>query len=195
MSLLKGVADLVYTFRFLKLLVTRFEDTEAFKMGIIDKDGNRNKAVELNTSELQNVYTPFIRLVFNIKKIMAKAPGGQSVLARYAAALYLIKEKYQFSDKTINEALKHAGVDPLDFLMEQSQWFVLEDGRLSPGTYKLKGAKVVNTTFDELAKANDHIRVSNDCYPIGEIFGLNVYEAVHVRSNQPVYVTVGELLV
>ena len=47
MGLLKSAADLVYTIRFLKLLVTKFEDTEAFKAGIIDKDGNKNKEFKL----------------------------------------------------------------------------------------------------------------------------------------------------
>ena len=33
--------DLFVTYRFIKLLVTPFEKTEAYKLGIIDKDGNR----------------------------------------------------------------------------------------------------------------------------------------------------------
>ena len=33
--------DLFVTYRFLKLLTTPFEKTEAFKLGIIDEDGNR----------------------------------------------------------------------------------------------------------------------------------------------------------
>ena len=33
--------DLFVTYRFIKLLVTPFEKTEAFQLGIIDKDGNR----------------------------------------------------------------------------------------------------------------------------------------------------------
>ena len=35
--------DLFVTYRFIKLLVTPFEDTPAFKLGIIDKNGNRIK--------------------------------------------------------------------------------------------------------------------------------------------------------
>ena len=106
MGILKNAADLVYTIRFLKLLSTPIEETEAFKQGIIDKDGKRNKEFTLNTSENRdkyaNYYTPFHRLVFNIKKIMAKAPGGSSRLASYATALYLLREKFSVSDKKIN---------------------------------------------------------------------------------------------
>ena len=39
MSILKRAADLVYTFRFLKLLVTPFNKTKAFELGIIDENG------------------------------------------------------------------------------------------------------------------------------------------------------------
>jgi hypothetical protein len=35
--------DLFVTYRFLKLLTTPFDNTDAFKLGIIDKDGNRIK--------------------------------------------------------------------------------------------------------------------------------------------------------
>ena len=33
--------DLFVTYRFVKLLVTPFEKQEAYKLGVIDKDGNR----------------------------------------------------------------------------------------------------------------------------------------------------------
>ena len=74
--------DLFVTYRFLKLLTTPFEKQDAFKLGIIDKDGNRIKkpnstlpAVDLATTELKNSYTILHKLVFNIKKIFAKLPG------------------------------------------------------------------------------------------------------------------------
>ena len=43
--------DLFVTYRFLKLLTTPFEKTDAFKLGIIDEDGNRNN----NYLNLQNL--------------------------------------------------------------------------------------------------------------------------------------------
>ena len=74
--------DLFVTYRFIKLLVTPFEKQEAYKLGIIDKDGNRvmpppdpktgirrKKAEPLRTSEERNAYTILHKLVFNIKKI------------------------------------------------------------------------------------------------------------------------------
>ena len=49
MGILSRAGDLVYTQRFLKLLVTPFEKTEAFKLKIIDKDGARIKETKLDT--------------------------------------------------------------------------------------------------------------------------------------------------
>lgn len=197
MGLIKSAGDLVYTFRFLKLLVTKFDESDAFKAGIIDADGNKikdfNMSLQANRDAYSSSYTPFIRLVFNIKKIMAKAPGGGSKIASYAAALYLLKEQFGISDSKLEQSIKEVGLDPTDFMVEQTQWFVLEDGRLSPGTYKLVNDKMVNSTFEEAAKAKETVRVGADAYPIGDVFGLSIYEAIHVKTNQQVYITIGEL--
>lgn len=197
MGIIKRAGDLVYTFRFLRLLTTKFEDTEAYKAGIIDIDGNRIKSFDLrnidNRDKYKEYYTPFHRLVFNIKKLMAKAPGGGSTLASYAAALYLLKEKFGVSNNQINEALKINGIDQLDFLAEQSQWFVLEDKRLSPGSYKVMTNKLLNTTLEEVVLKKDRVTVDEHCYPVGEMFGLDVYEVTHSRTKQSIYVTLGEL--
>ena len=141
MGIIKRAGDLVYTFRFLKLLTTSFKDTEAYKRGIIDDKGKRLKSFDLNIMTnrdiYKNYYTPFHRLVYNIKKLIAKVPGGGSKLGSYAAALYLLKEKYGVKDKDIHKALKLTNIDPLDFMLENTQWFVLQDKQLSPGIYKI----------------------------------------------------------
>jgi len=197
MGIIKRAGDLVYTFRFLRLLTTAFEDTEAFKAGIIDKNGNRNKEFTLDTMDnrdkYKDYYTPFHRLVFNIKKIIAKAPGGSSKFASYATALYLLKEKFGISNKKLQEANEALNIDPLDLLSEQSDWFVLPDMRLSPGVYKVLNNKLLNDTLDEMVKVRDKIRVEDQCYPVGEIFGINIYEATHIRTNKKIYVSIGEL--
>ena len=59
MGILKRAGDLVYTFRFLRLLTTSFEDTEAFKKGIIDKDGKRKKEFKLDTMDNRDDYSNY----------------------------------------------------------------------------------------------------------------------------------------
>ena len=195
MGIIKRAGDLVFTFRFLTLLVTPFEKTKAFELGIIDADGKRDKSYSKsdNASDYREYYSPFIRLVFNIKRVMGKAPGGNSKLASYAAALFLIKENYSISEKKILKDLQVFGVDPTDLLAEENNWFVLENGQLSPGSYKLKYEKVADP-FDMPIPKNDTVKISEECFPCGEMFGINIYEATHVRSKVKVYVTSMELI-
>lgn len=195
MGLIKQAGDLVYTFRFLTLLVTPFDKTKAYEAGIIDENGKRRKEFDKSKSsdDYRNYYTPFHRLVFNVKRLMAKVPGGGSRLASYAAALYLIKENYSVSEKRILKALSEAGIDPTDILAEESNWFVLKNGQLSPGVYRLKHEKVFED-IDVPVLPNDKVKVSEDAMPIGDMFGINIYEATHVRTNKKVYVTSLELL-
>jgi len=195
MGILKSAADLVYTIRFLKLLVTPFDKTEAFKAGIIDADGNKNKEFNLNSTDDRDAYrshyTPFHRLVFNLKRIMAKAPGGQSVVARYGAALALIKEHGELSDKNLNKIHAETGIDVLDCLAEETKWFMLEGNELSPGIYKMKNESIT-TKCEEIVKKGDQIRIV-ETHPFDELLGLQVYEAVHLKSSQKVYITTAEI--
>ena len=98
--------DLFVTYRLIKLLVTPFDKTPAFKPGIIDKDGNRLKEktvargmqpTQLNTIEEKGAYTILHKLVLNIKKIFAKVPGLRTKLGTYAAALFLLKDTFKES--------------------------------------------------------------------------------------------------
>lgn len=191
MSLASRAGDLYYSFRFVKLLTTPWEETDAYKLGIIDEKGKRDKSVKLDNDEKKSAYTTFIRLVFNIKRLLEKVPGGRSTLASYAAALFLLKEKYSLSNSTINKILRECNIDPLDFLEEGCYWYVLENKQLSPGIYRLREERISN--LDEMLLPKDQVRVEDDAYPVGEILGLDIYEVTHINSGQPVYVTVGEL--
>ena len=80
--------------KFLKLLVTPFDKTKAFKLGIIDKDGNYiKKQKDLKTSEEKLASNIFTRLVWKVKKLLEKVPGGKSKIASIATALWFIKEE------------------------------------------------------------------------------------------------------
>ncbi len=195
MGILKSAADLVYTIRFLKLLVTKFEDTDAYKKGIINKDGSKNKDFNTNSMDDRNAYrdhyTPFHRLVFNLKRIMAKVPGGQSVVARYGAALALIKEHGELNDNQIMKIHAETGIDILDVLAEDTQWFIVEGNKLGEGVYRMKHP-TMTTQFAEVVNKDDQVRVE-DGSPVMEILGLNIYEVKHLKSGHNVYVTTSEI--
>jgi len=190
-SLATRAGDIYYSFRFVKLLTTPWSETDAYKLGIIDENGKRDKSVKLDNDEKKTAYSTFIRLVFNLKRLLEKIPGGRNTLASYAAALFLLKEKYELSDKSIDKILKQCKIDPLDLIAESSTWYVLEDGQLSPGVYRLREDRV--TSLDVDVNSKDTVRVLPESYPIGEMLGLAIYEVTHINTNQPLYVTVGEL--
>ena len=193
MGLVKRAADLAYTFRFIRMLVMDWKNWDAYKLGIIGEDGKREKSVKLDTDEKKSAYTPFIRLCANIKKLVSAVPGGGSKLGSFASALYLVKEQYGMNDKQCIKVLEACSLEPIDFLSESNKWFVLDNDQLSPGLYRLYNSKLLNKTFDEMVFAKDIIRIKEDCYPVGDIFGINIYEATHMRTNQKVYVTVNEI--
>lgn len=197
MGIFKSTGDIIYTLRFLRLLTTPWEKTKAYEYGIIDKDGKRLKSFNTNSIEdrdaYKNYYTPFIRLVFNVKRLLNKLPFGKTKIASYAAALYLLKDKYSVNEGTILKGLKEFGIDSLDFLEEQTEWFVLEDQRLSPGVYKVMNEKLLNDSLEEIVNVRDKIRVDEDCYPVGEMFGINIYEVTHIRTNKPIYISIPEI--
>jgi hypothetical protein len=95
------IVDNLIAYRILSMLVTPFEDTKAHKLGIIDAKGNiLRKSSELKTDEERENYTYLHRLVFNLKRIINKLPGGESKLKSIVAALFLIKECYEKNETT-----------------------------------------------------------------------------------------------
>lgn len=95
------LVDNLIAYRVLYMLVTPFADTQAYKLGIIDAEGkNLKKTTSLKTTEERDSYTYLHRLVFNIKKIINKLPGGESKLKNIVAAFWLVKEYYQRDDRS-----------------------------------------------------------------------------------------------
>ena len=98
-----GALNLFFIYKFLRILTTPWENTDAFKLGIIDGNGKiLRKKSKLKTIEEKESYTMMHRLVWKLKRLMEKVPFGKSRLASYAAALWLIKEEKKF-DGTDNE--------------------------------------------------------------------------------------------
>ena len=196
--------DLFVTYRFLKLLTTPFEKQEAFKLGIIDKDGNRIKkekstlpAVELTTVELKNAYTILHKLVFNIKKIFAKVPGLRTKVGTYAAALFLLKDTFKESvddpdvfEKEFMKYLKEQGVELDNEISEE----VIGFGEVLPkGNYVLIN-DILNKEEEELsAKKGDKVIAFADEAPIDTVLGVDIFPVVHVKTQEKIYVSLEDI--
>lgn len=105
-----SVFNAYLAYQFIKILTTPWEETEAFKNGVIDATGKQlKKTGELKTQEQKKSFTIFHKIIFNLKRILSKFPGGKSRIASYAAAMALLKEN--------NENLREDDLELLENLL------------------------------------------------------------------------------
>lgn len=87
------IVDLFLVYQFIKRLATPFKEWEAYKLGIIDENGNQlKKRKDFTTIAEREAFAIFDILVMKLKRLLEKVPGGKTRIGSYAAALYLIKE-------------------------------------------------------------------------------------------------------
>ena len=196
--------DLFVTYRFLKLLTTPFEKQDAFKFGIIDKDGNRIKqpnstkpAVSLNTAELKNSYTILHKLVFNIKKLFSKIPGLRTKLGTYAAALFLLKDTFKESvddpDMFEKEFVKYLKENDIQFDDEISEEVIGFGEILPKGEYVLIN-DILNKEEEELsARKGDKVMTFEDEAPVDTVLGVEIFPVIHVKSQEKIYVSLEDI--
>ena len=128
------VIDALVAYRVLKLLVTPFNKTKAFELGIIDAKGKvLIKSRNIETAEQRNAYTLLIRFVFNLKKLLGKVGIRGPIGTAAAAALAFFKE--QNGENLEVEKVVY------NYLKEQGFEFDLSENYgepLTEGTYKVK---------------------------------------------------------
>ena len=200
--------DLFVTYRFIKLLVTPFEKTDAFRLGIIDEKGARvmpgpiagvrqTKPEPLRTTEEKNAYTILHKLVFNIKKIFEKVPGLRTKLGTYAAALFLLKDTFKESvddpdmfEKEFMKYLKEEGYEIDDSISEE----VIGFGEVLPkGEYVLVN-DILNKEEEELtAKKGDKVVTFEDEAPIDTVLGVEIFPVVHMKTKEVIYVSLEDI--
>ena len=196
--------DLFVTYRFLKLLTTPFEKTDAFKLGIIDEKGNRIKkpkstqpAVELATVEQKNSYTILHKLVFNIKKIFSKVPGLRTKVGTYAAALFLLKDTFKESvdDQHMfeKEFMKYLKENNIEFDNEISEEVIGFGEVLPKGEYVLVN-DTLNKEEEELsAKIGDKVIAYEDEAPVDTVLGVEIFPVIHIKSQEKIYISLEDI--
>ena len=195
--------DLFVAYRYIRILTTPFEKSDAFKLGIIDNKGNRIKkensskpAVELTTSELKNAYTILHKLVFNIKKIFLKVPGIKTKVGTYAAALFLLKDTFiahfenpRYIEKTFLEYLKE-NYEIDDSISEE----VIGFGEILPkGEYVLQSDILSRQSEDIVAKKGDKVFATQDTSPTDTILGVEIFSVIHEKSKETIYISLEDI--
>lgn len=155
--------DNLVAYKVLSMLVTPFDKTDAFKLGVIDAKGTVLKSTkDLVSSEEKDSYDYLHRLVFNLKRLLNKLPGGDTYTKNLVAAYFLIKESYETYHTTevedrFNDLIEHLNKNDL-LLVEETitvQRFLEDAGAIANCT----GAGIANTELPLIKKkkATDYI--------------------------------------
>ena len=115
--------DALIAFRLIKLLVTPFNRTKAFKLGIIDEKGKvliKSRDIDkLPTPrerlQAREAYTMLIRFVFNLKRLLRKVGIRGPIGSATAAAIAFFKEEYGNNPEVEREVYKHLKEQGFEF--------------------------------------------------------------------------------
>ena len=95
--------DTFLVYKIISTLVKPWKEQDAFEHGIIDEKGKLlRKTKTLKTKNERDAFTVFHRLIFNLKRLIEKLPGGASKMGSYTAALFLIREEIN-TERLLNE--------------------------------------------------------------------------------------------
>ena len=182
--------DLLITYRIIKLLTTPFEKQDAYRLGIIDKNGKvLRKTKELKTPKERDAYTILHRFVFNLKRLINIVPGGKSKLGTYAAALgLLLKENKEINEIELERTLyKH--------LSEQDLLMLDDDIKESTGfDFLPEGRYIITDRLTDLndnmtADVGDIVYTTEDQKPFDNYFGVNLYNVINKDTKKQIIVS------
>ena len=182
--------DLLITYRVIKMLVTPFEKTDAYKYGIIDKNGKvLRKSKTLKLPKEKDAYTILHRFVFNLKRIINFIPGGKSKIGTYAAALgLLLKEDKDLNTIELERVLyKHLVDNDLisfdDDLKESVDFNHLKEGKyiITDNLEDLNGNKT--------AEIGDIVYTTENQKPFDNYFGVNLYHVINEDTKEKIIVS------
>ena len=170
----ESAVDLFITYKFIRLLTTKWKDTEAFDEGVIDDKGKLLVKGKDQTSAQKKVYTVFHKLVFNIKRILERVPFGKSRIASYAAALFLLKEETGMAEEDILTVLQDFGADTSIDLTEDFK-------DLSTGLHILN--------HDMLEGNKGTIVELDSLEPVGYFAGVPIY-----KTQENIFISINNIL-
>ena len=148
------VIDALIAYRLLKLLVTPFKKTKAYKMGIIDEKGKvLIKSKELpkkfpgyKTKEARKAYTLLIRFIFNLKRLLSKIGIRGPLGSAAAAAIAFFREEKDYNPIIEKEVYKYIKEQGFEFDVNENYGEPISHGKyiVNRDIYDLEGDIVIN---------------------------------------------------
>ena len=180
------VIDALIAYRLLKLLVTPFNKTKAYQMGIIDAKGKVlikknqfDRKIPVNKrAEAKKAYTLLIRFVFNLKRLLSKVGVRGPLGSAAAAAIAFFREENQYNPEIEKQVYKYIKEQGFEFEVSENYGDPIPHGNytVNRDIYDLEGDVVINS--------GDTIEYKED---IQTIMGYDVFK------YQDVYLTTEDL--
>jgi hypothetical protein len=170
----EGAVDLFMTYKFIRLLTTKWNKTEAFKAGVIDKNGKLLVKGKDQTEKQRQTYQLFDKMVFNLKRILERVPFGKSQISSYAAALFLLKEETGMEESDILKVIEDLGHNTSIDLNEDFK-------DLREGQYMLN--------HDSMESKKGTIVHLDDIEPVGQFAGVPIY-----KTQENIFISVNNIL-
>ena len=180
------VIDALIAYRLLKLLVTPFNKTKAYQMGIIDAKGKvlikknqfDRKIPANKRAEAKKAYTLLIRFVFNLKRLLSKVGVRGPLGSAAAAAIAFFREENQYNPEIEKQVYKYIKEQGFEFEVSENYGDPIPHGNytVNRDIYDLEGDVVINS--------GDTIEYKED---IQTIMGYDVFK------YQEVYLTTEDL--
>lgn len=146
--------NIFMVYQLIKRLTSPFEKWDAYETGVIDKDGNIIIPSRERNREQKKSFQMFDVMVLNMKKLLAKIPGGSSRFASYSAALFLLKE--DVSENNLETNFKK-------YLAEDAPTNAIGSGNIAMPE-KFLGARVFKASNNAVHRSRDkrrpHVRYS-----------------------------------
>ena len=168
------VIDALIAYRVLKLLVTPFNRTKAFKLGIIDDKGKvLIKSKDLpNSGPQREAYTLLIRFVFNLKRLLSKVGIRGPLTTSAAAALAFFKEENGQNLEVEKTVYKHLREKGFEFQVDENY-----GEPFKPGTYRvnrditdLEGDIVININEEVIFEGNTDTIMGYDVFKYRNVY-------------------------
>jgi hypothetical protein len=174
------VIDALIAYRVLKLLVTPFNKTKAFKFGIIDDKGkvlikSKNFLKTFSSQELPKAresYTLLIRFVFNLKRLLSKVGIRGPLGTSAAAALAFFKEENGQNLEIEKTVYKHLRENGLEFQVDENYGEPLRHGayRVNRDITDLEGDIVININEEIVFEGNTDTIMGYDVFKYRNVY-------------------------
>ena len=170
----EGVVDLIITYKFIRLLTTKWNKTDAYKEGVIDAKGKLLIKGKDQTANQKKTYTVWHKLIFNIKRLLEKIPFGKGMIKSYAAALFLLREETGMAEDDILKVLEDLGYDTSLDLNEEIKEINIGQHILNHNILENTKGTIVNLDSIE---------------PVSYFAGVPIY-----KTRENIYISAGNIL-